>query len=80
MKLFKNHMVFGSPGMIRSQDMREMQVRIFKLSNSNLKACNDFTGEFYQMFKEELTPIYTIFYKKWGKGHFSIHFMKLVLP
>lgn len=37
-----------------------------------------FTGELYQMFKEEITPVLRTSFKKTKQKHFPIHVIKLV--
>ena len=37
-------------------------------------------GEFYQILKEELTPILHILPEKEKKEYVQIHFIKLILP
>ena len=45
-----------------------------------MASADDSNGEFYQMFKEELTPMLKLLKKKSKRKHFQTHFMRLESP
>lgn len=57
--------------------IKELELIILKLPQNKCLGLDDFIRGFYQMFKEELTPILKNFSKKYKRReHFSSHAMR----
>lgn len=57
---------------------RQIEYIVLKIPKKKSPDPDGFTGEFFQIFKEKLTPILQSLSEK-GRRHFLIHFMKPVL-
>ena len=60
--------------------IKEIEFIILKLLKKGNSSSDGFMGEFYQIFKEELTQILHNLPEKEKKEHVPIHFIELVLP
>lgn len=61
--------------------IKQIEFTILKVSEEISPVSDSFTGEFYKMFKKEITQSYPFSSKNQERrGDFPIHFMKLVLP
>lgn len=60
--------------MNNSKSLKEIEYVINNSSPKNTQGLGDFTTEYYQTFKEEITPV--LLFRMSGKEHFWTQFMK----
>lgn len=80
--MLKNKSKHNSPNMKWIVASREIKFVVFKFTKGNLQAqMVSPIGEFYQIFKEKLTPfICNLFQKAEDERTLPTHFNKLILP